>query len=128
MNRVMVMGRAGSDAELRHTQGGMAICKFSLATSKKYKDRDGVEQEETEWHRCKLFQKRAENLAKYIKKGGMYAIEGRLKTGEWEKDGNKFQMTEIMVDEFHFCGGGGGGQRGGTGGGTEGLSDDDIPF
>lgn len=129
------MGRASKDAEMKYTPGGMAICNFSLATSRKYKDRDDKWVEATEWHDCVIFSKRAEGLQKHIKKGLVYGVEGRLQTDKWEKDGVNHQRTKIVVDEFHFGGGGQGGggyQQGGgqqnKSAGTASDDDDDIPF
>jgi single-strand DNA-binding protein len=113
MNRAILMGNLGSDPELRMTQGGKAVLKFSLATSYSWQPESGPRQEKTEWHRCVMFGKRAESLAKHLAKGSKVAVEGRISYGSYEKDGIKHYTTDIIVDDLHFAGGSKGGQQGG---------------
>lgn len=145
INRVILVGNLGNDPEVKYTQGGMAITTLSLATTSVRKDRDGNQQEKTEWHRVKLFGKLGEIAGEYLKKGRQVYIEGRLEYGSYDKDGVKHYTTEIVADEMQMIGGGDG-QRGGGAGGSSGGApqrqrppratdqasdtefDDDIPF
>jgi len=120
VNKVILVGNLGNDPEVKYTQGGMAICTISLATTSVRKDRDGNTQEKTEWHRVKLFGKLGEIAAEYLKKGRAAYIEGRIEYGSYEKDGVKHYTTDIIADEMQMLGGGGeGGGQGGGGGGYE---------
>ena len=101
VNKVILLGNMGRDPELTYTQGGMAVCKFSLATSKKKKDGNDV----TSWHRCTAFGKTAETIAQYVGKGQQLYVEGELSYGQYEKDGQKVYTTDIFVNEFTFVGG-----------------------
>jgi single-strand DNA-binding protein len=149
VNKVILVGNLGRDAELKFTPSGFPISSFSLATTDRRKDKDNNWQEKTEWHRIKLLGKQAESLQDYLKKGKQIYVEGRLETRSWDdKDGQKKYMTEILADRIQLLGGrgegGGGGGRsrggddnmehyeemGGSGGGSgpSDLTDDDIPF
>ena len=103
-NRVNLLGNLGNDPELRITQGGQAVLKFSLATSESYVDRSNVRQERTEWHRVTVFGKRAEALAKLLAKGARIFVEGSLHTSSYEKDGEKRYSTEIIAKDILFAG------------------------
>ena len=106
MNRVTLMGRLGTDPELRYTQGGQPVANFNLATSEKYKDKAGEWVEKTEWHKCVVWGPRAETIEKHVRKGSQLLIEGSIQTRAWEdKDKNKRYTTEINVKDFEFCGG-----------------------
>lgn len=105
LNKVIIIGRIGSDLELKHTPIGQPVTSFSLATSKRYKDKQGNQQEKTEWHNIVAWQKSAELINQYCAKGSELYIEGELHTRMWEKDGNKFYKTEINVFNFQFVGG-----------------------
>ncbi|MCP3923825.1 MAG: single-stranded DNA-binding protein [Desulfobacterales bacterium] len=146
VNKVIILGNLGRDPEVTYTQSGMAVCKFSLATSKKRKDGSEV----TAWHRCTAFDKRGEAIGRYVNKGQQLYIEGELQYGQYEKDGITRYTTDIIVNQFSFVGskgsGGGGGNQGGynqnqgggddyyaggqpSGGGPAPVQDDDdIPF
>ena len=114
VNKVILVGNLGNDPDVKYTQGGMAITTLSVATTSVRKDRDGNQQEKTEWHRVKLFGKLGEIAGEYLKKGRSVYIEGRLEYGSYEKDGIKHYTTDIVADEMQMLGGGeGGGQRGG---------------
>lgn len=121
VNKVILVGNLGNDPDVKYTQGGMAITTLSLATTSVRKDRDGNNQEKTEWHRVKLFGKLGEIAGEYLKKGRQVYIEGRLEYGSYEKDGIKHYTTDIVADEMQMLGGGEGGQRGGEGGGGGGY-------
>jgi single-strand DNA-binding protein len=147
VNKVILVGNLGRDAELRYTPGGAAVATLNLATTEVWNDKGGQRQEKTEWHRIVLWGKQAESLQEYLTKGKQIYVEGRLQTRQWDdKDGNKKYTTEIKADRITLLGGGGGGGRGGAsmdrgsavaahaggGGGdeppTEPITDDDIPF
>ena len=120
VNKVILLGNLGNDPDVKYTQGGMAITTLSLATTSVRKDRDGNNQEKTEWHRVKLFGKLGEIAGEYLKKGRQVYIEGRIEYGSYEKDGVKQYTTDIIADEMQMLGGGDG-QRGGEGGGGGGY-------
>ena len=120
VNKVILVGNLGNDPDVKYTQGGMAITTLSLATTSVRKDRDGNNQEKTEWHRVKLFGKLGEIAGEYLKKGRQVYIEGRIEYGSYEKDGVKQYTTDIIADEMQMLGGGDG-QRGGEGGGGGGY-------
>jgi single-strand DNA-binding protein len=143
VNKVILVGNLGRDAELRYTPSGAAIAKFSLATTEKWNDKSGGQQERTEWHNIDLWGKQAETLNEYLRKGKQVYVEGRLQTDEYtDKEGIKRKSTRVRCDRVVLLGGGGGrGERmersGGessaaAGGGyaepAEPLTDDDIPF
>lgn len=101
VNKAIIIGNCGNDPELRYFPSGTAFCNLSLATSKKFKDKEsGQWQERTEWHNIALIGKPAEIVAQYAKKGSKLYVEGELRTRSWEKDGIKHYKTEIMVDQF----------------------------
>lgn len=105
LNKVMLMGNLGQDPEIRQANGA-SIANLSLATSRKYKGRDGNVVEEVEWHRVVLFGRSAELAEQYLKKGSGVFIEGRLRTRKWaDKDGNDRWTTEIVGDNMQFVGG-----------------------
>jgi len=107
VNRVILVGNLGRDAELRFTGSGSPVCKFSVATTETYKGRDGEKKEETEWHRINLWGKSAETLAQYLTKGKQVYIEGRLKTQKWkDKEGNDRTSVEVTADKVTLLGGG----------------------
>lgn len=108
VNKVIVLGNMGRSPEMSYTPGGMAICKFSLATSKKKKDGEEV----TSWHRCTSFNKTAELIGQYVTKGQQLYVEGELSYGEYEKDGIKRYTTDIIVNQFTFIGSKGGDNQG----------------
>ena len=147
VNKVILVGNLGRDAELRYTPGGAAVATLNLATTEVWNDKGGQRQEKTEWHRIVLWGKQAESLQEYLTKGKQIYVEGRLQTRQWDdKDGNKKYTTEIKADRITLLGGGGGAGRGGAsidrgtavaahaggGGGDEPpmepITDDDIPF
>ena len=116
VNKVILVGNLGNDPDVKYTQGGMAITTLSVATTSVRKDREGNQQEKTEWHRVKLFGKLGEIAGEYLKKGRSVYIEGRLEYGSYEKDGIKHYTTDIVADEMQMLGGRGEGGGGGMGG------------
>ena len=150
VNKVILVGRLGQDAETSFTPSQISVTKFSVATSRRWKDQQSGEwKEETDWTRVVLW--RAENLAQYLTKGKQVYIEGRLHNRSYEdKDGKKVYATEVVADEVLLLGGREEGGGGGTGDQSsqeprmtsqprrqaaptpapmnEGISDDDVPF
>lgn len=142
VNKVILVGNLGRDAELRYTPGGAPVAGFSLATTEVWNDKGGQRQEKTEWHRISIWGKTAESLQEYLVKGKQVLVEGRIQYRDWtDKDGVKRTTAEIRGDRVVLLGGGGGGgrqmNRGGagathaddpTGEPVAELNDDDIPF
>lgn len=99
INKVILIGNAGGDPEVRYLPNGNAVANVTIATSDSWKDKQtGQMQERTEWHRVVFFGRIAEVVGEYVKKGSKLYIEGRLQTREWEKDGIKRYTTEVVVD------------------------------
>jgi single-strand DNA-binding protein len=154
VNKVFLLGNVGKDPEIRATAGGMTIASFTLATADRRKDAQGTWQDSTEWHNIVAFQRTAEIVRDYVKKGTQLFIEGKIHTNSWEdkESGAKKYRTEILVNELTLLGKPGGGS--GEGGGSyaksntasygsspapaapaaapdyadQGITDDDIPF
>lgn len=152
VNKVILIGNLGKDAETKFTPQGIAVSRFSIATTRRIKDNNtGDWKDETDWNNVVLW--RNENLAQYLTKGKQIYVEGRLQTRSYEdKDGNKRYTTEVVAEEVMLLGGRGeGGESGGgmvsaprkaSGGGQSasakpagnfddfdpGISDDDVPF
>jgi single-strand DNA-binding protein len=149
VNKVILIGHLGRDAETKFTPSGAAATRFSVATSRRWKDQQtGDFKEETNWTNVVLW--RAENLANYLLKGKQVYVEGRLQTRSYDdKDGKKVYTTEVIAEEVLLLGGRGEGEApamgagvargraaaspaGGSTGDDEigpmGISDDDIPF
>jgi len=99
MNKVILIGRLGKDPELRMTQTNMPVVNFSLATSSKYKG-----EEQTEWHNIVCFNKTAEIAEKYLNKGALVAIDGKIKTSSYEKDGRTIYRTDILCNSLDMLG------------------------
>jgi single-strand DNA-binding protein len=139
INKVILVGHLGADPDLRYTASGGAVCELRLATSESWKDKGGEKQERTEWHRIIVWGKTGEACAKYLAKGRMAYVEGRIQSRSYDdKDGVKKYITEIVASDVQFLGGGkseGGGrgasrdegQQPDTSDGWPG-SDDGIPF
>ena len=149
VNKVILVGNLGRDAELRYTPGGAAVATLNLATTETWKDKEGQKKEDTQWHRVILWGKTAESLQDYLTKGKQIYVEGKLQTRKWkDKDGNDKYTTEVRGDRVVLLSGGGGGARSegggaerpsrsssaddgmnqGEPGGSVELTDDDIPF
>jgi single-strand DNA-binding protein len=118
VNKVILVGNLGKDPELRYTASGTAVANFSLATTERYKDRDGNSQEKTEWHNIVVWRQLAEICGKYLTKGKQIYIEGKIQTRSYDdRDGNKRYITEIVVDQMQMLGRAGDDNSGGGGGG-----------
>jgi single-strand DNA-binding protein len=155
VNKVILIGNLGRDPEVRSTPSGQPVASFTLATSRRWKDKNGQRQEQTEWHQIVVWGKQAEIAGQYLTKGKQIFLEGRLQTRSWDdrQTGEKRYRTEVVCDNFQMLGsrggggggdfeqggampgGGGGGSSydeggfgGGAGGGGGDLDDDDIPF
>jgi single-strand DNA-binding protein len=152
VNKVILLGNVGKDPEIRSTAGGMTVANFSIATSDRIKGADGQFTEKTEWHNLVAFQRTAEIVRDYVKKGNKLYVEGRLSTSSWDDKatGQKKYKTEIIVGDLSLLSGRGeGGGEGGGGGyakssssasygssapaaapdyAEQGITDDDIPF
>ena len=147
VNKVFLLGNVGKDPEIRTTAGGMTVASFSLATA----DRAKVNNEwtdKTEWHNLVAFQRTAEIVRDYVKKGSQIFVEGKIQTRSWDdkESGAKKYRTEILVNELSLLGGRGGGEgasgsyeRAGSSSGSaksapasdyaeQGITDEDIPF
>ena len=158
VNKVFLLGNVGKDPEIRATASGMNVASFSLATAERAKDAQGNWADKTEWHNIVCFQRTAEVVRDYVKKGSQVLIEGKIQTRSWDdkQSGEKKYKTEILCNELTLLGGKGGGESAGggssygsrssapaSGGGYEqqrqpaastpdygdhGITDDDIPF
>jgi len=151
VNKVILLGNLGKDPEVKYTQSGMAVARFSLATTDRAKDKDGNWQDKTEWHNLVAFGRTAEVAGEYLKKGRTIYIEGALRTSSWDdkESGQKKYKTEVIVNDLVMVGGqrdgGEGGGRGGARSGSnldqrapeqeespapasETITDEDIPF
>ena len=105
VNKVILIGNVGKDAELKHTGPGTAVASFTLATNETWKDRDGSKQSKTEWHTVVIWGRMAEGISKYLTKGKNVFVEGKITTRSWDdKDGNKRYKTEIVASEVKFLG------------------------
>jgi|SRR5579862_1435390 len=147
VNKVILVGNLGRDAEMRFTSGGTPVATVSMATTEKFTDREGQKKEDTQWHRIVIWGKTAESLHEYLTKGKQIYVEGKLQTREWtDKEGKPAKTTEVRADRVVLLGGGGGDRSGPrpasrdryAGGGApddggqdthvDAPSDDDIPF
>lgn len=121
LNKVMLIGNLGKDPEIRFTAGGQAVANFSIATTERWKGKDGNTEEKTEWHNIVVWGKLAELCREYLHKGRPVYVEGRLQTRSWDdKEGKKRYTTEVVAQTIQFLGGRGEGT--GTGGGMGGGS------
>ena len=136
LNKVLLIGRLGQDPELKYTQSGIAVAKFSVATSQQWKDQDGNTQDRTEWHNVVAWRRLAEVCAEYLKKGSKVYLEGSLNTSSWEDENKKkHYRTEVVLNDMIMLDakGSGGGDNGGSASSQETSSgsssnDDDLPF
>jgi single-strand DNA-binding protein len=147
VNKVFLLGNVGKDPEIRTTAGGMTVASFSLATADRAKDAQGNWGDKTEWHNLVAFQRTAEIVRDYVKKGTQIFVEGKIQTRSWDdkESGAKKYRTEILVNELSLLGGRGGGEgggsyeRAGSSSGSaksapandyadQGITDEDIPF
>ena len=110
VNKVILVGNVGNDPEFRVMPNGNGVANVSLATSETWKDKNtGDQQEKTEWHRVIFFNRLAEIVEQYVKKGTKLYIEGRLQTQSWEQDGVKRYTTEVVASEMQMLDSRGGG-------------------
>ncbi len=129
VNKVFILGRLGKDPEIRYTADGKAVATFSVATSTVSKDASGNKQEHTEWHRLSAFNKAAEVIGKYVKKGDMIHIEGSLRTKKWDDNGVTKYATDIVVGRLNLLGSKNAGDTPPVVENTSsGMPDDDLPF
>jgi single-strand DNA-binding protein len=149
VNKVILIGNLGKDPEVKYTPGGMPIAKFTIATNERYKDKDGQWQDRTEWHNVVAFQRLAEIVGEYLKKGSKAYIEGSLRTSSWDdkETGQKRYKTEIIANDLVLLSGRGEGGDSGGGraraasansfdqrtpepepAGSGPITDEDIPF
>ncbi len=141
VNKVILVGRLGKDPEVRNLDSGVAVANFTLATSETYRDKTtGERKETTEWHNVVLWRGLAEIAQKYLRKGDMVYVEGKLRTRSWEKDGVTRYTTEVVADNMTMLSTKGGGSAGDAGYASsktsaenislpaESSSTDDLPF
>ncbi|MDX1503186.1 MAG: single-stranded DNA-binding protein [Thermoanaerobaculia bacterium] len=139
VNKVFLIGNLGRDPEVRTTPSGQPVANFSLATNRRWRDRDGNRQEQTEWHNIVCWGRQAEVAGQYLSRGRQIFVEGRLQTRSWEdkQSGEKRYRTEVICENFQMLGQrGDGGPSGPAAGGSGfpseapdvGPDDDDIPF
>ena len=150
VNKVLLLGNVGKEPEIRATAGGMTIASFTLATADRAKDAQGNWADKTEWHNLVAFQRTAEVVRDYVKKGTQVFVEGKIQTRSWDdkESGQKKYRTEILVNELTLLGSKSGGGESSGGGYSKsstssydqrppasqpdyadtGITDDDIPF
>ena len=145
VNKVILIGNLGRDPEMRSTQSGQPIATFTLATNRRWKDKSGQKQEQTEWHQIVVWGRQAEIAGQYLTKGKQIYLEGRLQTRSWDdkQSGEKRYRTEVICENFQMLGQRGGDfdtserqaaqagptyDEGSYGGGGGDIEDDDIPF
>ena len=144
LNKVFLVGRLGKDPEIRFSGDGNAIANFSIATNETWKNKEGNQQEKTDWHNIVVFGASAEKyIQPYVKKGTLVSVEGKLQTRDWEdKDGNKRYTTEVVADLYggvQILGSGGGENSFDTSSGMnqepakkedldQTIEDDELPF
>jgi single-strand DNA-binding protein len=138
INKVILVGRLGADPEVRYTPDGLMITNFNLATDEMRKDKNGERLQKTEWHRIVTFGKLAEIGGKYLSKGKLIFLEGRIQTRQWQdKDGNKRYTTEIIASNMRMLESKGGTRPDETTASydalppfpdTESMNEDDVPF
>jgi single-strand DNA-binding protein len=148
VNKVFLLGNVGKDPEIRTTPNGMTVASFSLATAERAKDAQGTWTDKTEWHNLVAFQRTAEVVRDYVKKGTQIFVEGKIQTRSWDdkESGQKKYRTEILVNELSLLGGGAGRSESGSSAysasrsststapvaqsdyADQGITDEDIPF
>lgn len=105
LNKVLLIGNVGKDPEVRHLENGSMVARFSMATTERYKDKNGEFQEQTEWHNIVCWRALAERIEKFVKKGSQLFIEGKIRTGSWEdKTGQTRYTVEIIADNIQILG------------------------
>lgn len=105
VNKVIIVGRLGTDPEVKAVGNGQTVARLNVATSENWTGKDGQKQERTEWHRIVVWGRQAENCAKHLSKGRQVYVEGRLQTRSWEdQSGQKRYATEIVATTVQFLG------------------------
>ncbi len=106
VNKVILIGNLGRDPEVRSTPSGQTVANFSVATNRRWRDRDGQRQEQTEWHNIVCWGRQAEVAGQYLTRGRQIYVEGRLQTRSWDdrQSGEKRYRTEIVCDNFQMLG------------------------
>jgi len=133
LNKVQLIGRLGKDPEVRHLDSGVNVASFSIATSESYTNKAGEKVEQTEWHNIVAWGKLAEIIEKWVNKGMLVYVEGKLKTRKWEKDGQTHYTTEIFADGLQMLSKGEAkaestqAQNNSSGGGNS-PEEDDLPY
>lgn len=117
LNKAFLYGNLTRDPELRALPSGQQVASFAIATNRTFRNKEGVQQDQTEYHNIVAFGRQAEVIGQYLKKGRPVFVEGRIQTRSWEADGKKNYRTEVVVDNFQF-----GPQAGGAGGAGAGAS------
>lgn len=145
VNKVLLLGNVGKDPEIASTNGGTLVAKLSLATSERFKDKQGEWQERTEWHNLVAYARGAEILRDYVHKGSKLYVEGRLTTRSWDdkESGKKMYRTEIVVGDISLLSESGRSEKSGSDQRSSngerkdqpaedfnglGITDDDVPF
>ncbi len=105
INKVILVGNVGKDPEVRYLEGGVAVAKFPLATSESYKNKEGNKVDQTEWHNVVMWRGLAEIVEKYVKKGQLLYIEGKIRTRTYGEENNKKYFTEVVADQMTMLGG-----------------------
>ena len=130
LNKAMLIGNLGADPEIRYTQEGTPVATFNIATTEKWKGKDGQQQEQTEWHRIVAWRRLAEICGEYLHKGSKVYVEGKLQTRKWQdQNGNDRYTTEIVAKGLEMLGGmqdNGGSQPNGSN--EPPMPGDDVPF
>lgn len=101
VNKIILLGNLGKDPELKLLESGNSVCSFSVATSESY-SKNGEKVTETEWHNCTAWNKQADIISKYFKKGSKIYLEGKIKTEFWEKNGEKRESKKVIIEKFDF--------------------------
>lgn len=105
LNKVMLIGNTGKDPEIRHLENESMVANFPLATTERYKDKNGEWQEQTEWHNIVCWRTLAERVEKYVKKGSQLFVEGKIRTNNWvDQSGQKRYSIEILADNIQLLG------------------------
>jgi single-strand DNA-binding protein len=139
INKVILIGNLGADPEIRYTQSGTPVVNFTIATTERWKDKEGQQQEQTEWHRIVAWRRLAEICGEYLSKGSRVYIEGKLQTRKWQdQSGNDRYTTEVIANEMKMLTPRGAGTGEGAGANDGGYGDfpteppsstgEDVPF
>jgi single-strand DNA-binding protein len=127
VNKVTLLGFIGKNPEIRSTSGGTLVANFSVATTERYKDRDGKQAERTEWHNIVAFARTAEIVRDYAKKGTLLYLEGKLETKSWDdkETGHKNYRTQIVISRINLLPSGAGKSSDSSTPADSGIQEDD---